>query len=220
MCSDLFWLRNIGGSNINIFMVISRLNYIIHEPIPYSSCFFLFLCLVENKCWGRKKPPIFPFGLEYSNDVNGFYTMRYFFFFVWFSFSFDRDCTKKTMRRQRQRVWITVRPLNTNSILCWRTSVRFERLWSPLGFEDFPTVWPITVNLSYICFLFQAKYKDSYVQNVLGHYIGSFEDPYQIHCMKVSAQNSDVSLKTIAHVSQWRCLGTMRIIIYFCSFSL
>uniref|UniRef100_A0A8C4N0J8 Nebulin n=1 Tax=Equus asinus asinus TaxID=83772 RepID=A0A8C4N0J8_EQUAS len=45
----------------------------------------------------------------------------------------------------------------------------------------------------------EAKYKDSYVQNVLGHYIGSFEDPYQIHCMKVSAQNSDVSLKTIVH---------------------
>ena len=53
-----------------------------------------------------------------------------------------------------------------------------------------------------ICFLFQAKYKDSYVQNVLGHYIGSFEDPYQVHCLKVSAQNSDVSLKTIVHASQ------------------
>lgn len=53
-----------------------------------------------------------------------------------------------------------------------------------------------------ICFLFQAKYKDSYVQNVLGHYIGSFEDPYQVHCLKISAQNSDVSLKTIVHASQ------------------
>lgn len=66
-----------------------------------------------------------------------------------------------------------------------------------LGMEDFPTVWIIVVNLSHMCFLFQAKYKDSYVQNVLGHYIGSFEDPYQIHCMKVSAQNSDVSLGII-----------------------
>lgn len=180
---------------------------------------FFLLCLVENKCWKKTQKPNFSFRLKYSNDVNGFYTMRHIFlFFVWFSFSFDRDCTKKTMRRQRQRVWITVRPLNTNLILCWRTSVRFERLWSPLGFEDFLTVWPITVNLNYICFLFQAKYKDSYVQNVLGHYIGSFEDPYQIHCKKVSAQNSDVSLKTNAHVSQWRCLGTIRIIIIFVLF--
>ena len=37
-----------------------------------------------------------------------------------------------------------------------------------------------------ICFLFQAKYKDSYVQNVLGHYIGSFEDPkFQMMWMPV-----------------------------------
>lgn len=79
--------------------------------------------------------------------------------------------------------------------------MRFERPQLPLGFEGFPTLGEVTVNLSCMCFLFQAKYKDSYVQNVLGHYIGSFEDPYQLHCMKVSAQNSDVSLN-IVHVSQ------------------
>ncbi|CAO2597436.1 NEB [Lemmus lemmus] len=36
-----------------------------------------------------------------------------------------------------------------------------------------------------------TKYKDSYLKNILGHYVGSFEDPYHTHCMKVSAQNSD-----------------------------
>lgn len=137
--------------------------------------------------------------------INGFYTIRV-FPFVWFSSSFDRDCTRKTMRRQRQRAWITVRLLSTNLILCWRPSARFERPCPPLGLGGggrFPPVWQITVHLSYICFLFQAKYKDKYVQNILGHYIGSFEDPYQSHCMKVSAQNSEVSLKTIGRASQW-----------------
>ncbi|CAK7314135.1 NEB [Vulpes lagopus] len=43
----------------------------------------------------------------------------------------------------------------------------------------------------------ETKYKDSYVQNVLGHYVGSFEDPYQIHCMKVSVPNCDIKLKTM-----------------------
>ncbi|XP_013372944.1 PREDICTED: nebulin [Chinchilla lanigera] len=41
----------------------------------------------------------------------------------------------------------------------------------------------------------EAKYKDSYVKNILGHYVGSFEDPYHTHCLKVSAQNSDKSYK-------------------------
>ncbi|KAM7316556.1 hypothetical protein ACRRTK_024287 [Alexandromys fortis] len=36
-----------------------------------------------------------------------------------------------------------------------------------------------------------TKYRDSYLKNILGHYVGSFEDPYHTHCMKVSAQNSD-----------------------------
>ncbi|CAD7679346.1 unnamed protein product [Nyctereutes procyonoides] len=50
-----------------------------------------------------------------------------------------------------------------------------------------------------------AKYKDSYVQNVLGHYVGSFEDPYQIHCMKVSAQNSDKNYKAEYEEDKGKC---------------
>ncbi|XP_055254656.1 nebulin isoform X12 [Moschus berezovskii] len=51
----------------------------------------------------------------------------------------------------------------------------------------------------------EAKYKDSYVQNVLGHYIGSFEDPYQVHCMKVSAQNSDKNYKAEYEEDKGKC---------------
>lgn len=41
------------------------------------------------------------------------------------------------------------------------------------------------------------KYKDAYQKNILGHYLGSFEDPHQIHCMKVEAMKSDVSVAVI-----------------------
>ncbi|XP_055973598.1 nebulin [Sorex fumeus] len=51
----------------------------------------------------------------------------------------------------------------------------------------------------------EAKYKDSYVQNVLGHYIGSFEDPYEMHCMKVSAQNSDKNYKAEYEEDRGKC---------------
>uniref|UniRef100_A0A8C0N0U9 SH3 domain-containing protein n=1 Tax=Canis lupus familiaris TaxID=9615 RepID=A0A8C0N0U9_CANLF len=51
----------------------------------------------------------------------------------------------------------------------------------------------------------EAKYKDSYVQNVLGHYVGSFEDPYQIHCMKVSARNSDKNYKAEYEEDKGKC---------------
>ncbi|XP_011358593.1 nebulin [Pteropus vampyrus] len=51
----------------------------------------------------------------------------------------------------------------------------------------------------------EAKYKDSYVHNVLGHYIGSFEDPYQIHCKKVSAQNSDKNYKAEYEEDKGKC---------------
>uniref|UniRef100_A0A8D2LQL7 Nebulin n=1 Tax=Varanus komodoensis TaxID=61221 RepID=A0A8D2LQL7_VARKO len=37
-----------------------------------------------------------------------------------------------------------------------------------------------------------VKYKEGY-QNVLGRYIGSYEDPYREHCMKIEALKSDVS---------------------------
>lgn len=48
-----------------------------------------------------------------------------------------------------------------------------------------------------MCLVFQTKYKDAYVKDILGHYVGSPEDPYHAHCMKIAAQNSDVSSKTI-----------------------
>ncbi|XP_044097996.1 nebulin [Neovison vison] len=51
----------------------------------------------------------------------------------------------------------------------------------------------------------EAKYKDAYVQNILGHYVGSFEDPYQIHCMKVSAQNSDKNYKAEYEEDKGKC---------------
>ncbi|XP_010838281.1 PREDICTED: nebulin isoform X2 [Bison bison bison] len=51
----------------------------------------------------------------------------------------------------------------------------------------------------------EAKYKDSYVQNVLGHYIGSFEDPYQVHCLKISAQNSDKNYKAEYEEDKGKC---------------
>ncbi|XP_057407768.1 nebulin isoform X7 [Balaenoptera acutorostrata] len=44
-------------------------------------------------------------------------------------------------------------------------------------------------------FVSDTKYKDSYLKNILGHYVGSLEDPYHTHCMKVSAQNSDKNYK-------------------------
>nr|XP_006974310.2 nebulin isoform X5 [Peromyscus maniculatus bairdii] len=51
----------------------------------------------------------------------------------------------------------------------------------------------------------EAKYKDSYVKNILGHYVGSYEDPYQTHCMKVSAQNSDKSYKAEYEEDKGKC---------------
>ncbi|XP_033020609.1 nebulin isoform X10 [Lacerta agilis] len=40
-----------------------------------------------------------------------------------------------------------------------------------------------------------VKYKEGYQQNILGKYIGTFEDPYQTHCMKVAAMKSDKNYK-------------------------
>ncbi|XP_006880879.1 PREDICTED: nebulin [Elephantulus edwardii] len=51
----------------------------------------------------------------------------------------------------------------------------------------------------------ENKYKDSYVKNILGHYVGSFEDPYQTHCMKVSAQNSDKNYKAEYEEDRGKC---------------
>ncbi|XP_045431778.1 nebulin isoform X40 [Pipistrellus kuhlii] len=51
----------------------------------------------------------------------------------------------------------------------------------------------------------ETKYKDKYVQNILGHYIGSFEDPYETHCMKVSAQNSEKNYKAEYEEDRGKC---------------
>ncbi|XP_057361594.1 nebulin isoform X29 [Manis pentadactyla] len=51
----------------------------------------------------------------------------------------------------------------------------------------------------------EARYKDWYVQNMLGHYVGSPEDPYQAHCMKVSAQNSDKNYKAEYEEDKGKC---------------
>ncbi|KAI5220274.1 Nebulin [Manis pentadactyla] len=44
-------------------------------------------------------------------------------------------------------------------------------------------------------FTSDTKYKDAYVKDILGHYVGSPEDPYHAHCMKIAAQNSDKNYK-------------------------
>uniref|UniRef100_A0A8C5PGL3 Nebulin n=1 Tax=Leptobrachium leishanense TaxID=445787 RepID=A0A8C5PGL3_9ANUR len=39
------------------------------------------------------------------------------------------------------------------------------------------------------------KYKDHYQNNIVGHYIGSYEDPHMLHCAKVSNLRSDKNYK-------------------------
>ncbi|KAM9305836.1 nebulin [Gastrophryne carolinensis] len=39
------------------------------------------------------------------------------------------------------------------------------------------------------------KYKDHYLRNVQGHYIGSYENPYMLHCAKVNSLVSDKNYK-------------------------
>lgn len=56
------------------------------------------------------------------------------------------------------------------------------------------TLLVLFINLS---LFFQVKYKDAYQKNILGHYLGSFEDPHHTHCMKVEAMKSDVSVAMI-----------------------
>ncbi|XP_078002293.1 LOW QUALITY PROTEIN: nebulin [Phascolarctos cinereus] len=51
----------------------------------------------------------------------------------------------------------------------------------------------------------ETKYKDSYVKNILGHYLGTFEDPYHSHCMKVAAQNSDKNYKADYEEDRGKC---------------
>uniref|UniRef100_A0A672V067 Nebulin n=1 Tax=Strigops habroptila TaxID=2489341 RepID=A0A672V067_STRHB len=50
-----------------------------------------------------------------------------------------------------------------------------------------------------------VKYKDAYQKNILGHYLGSFEDPHHIHCMKVEAMKSDKNYKAEYEEEKTRC---------------
>nr|XP_033800807.1 nebulin isoform X21 [Geotrypetes seraphini] len=50
-----------------------------------------------------------------------------------------------------------------------------------------------------------THYKDKYHQNVLGRYIGSFEDPHMLHCLKVGSQRSDKMYKADYEEDKARC---------------
>ncbi|XP_025061002.1 nebulin isoform X9 [Alligator sinensis] len=50
-----------------------------------------------------------------------------------------------------------------------------------------------------------ARYKDSYQKNVLGHYIGSYEDPHLAHCMKIEAMKSDKNYKADYEEEKTKC---------------
>ncbi|KAF4804610.1 nebulin [Turdus rufiventris] len=50
-----------------------------------------------------------------------------------------------------------------------------------------------------------VKYKDAYQKNILGHYLGSFEDPHHIHCMKVEAMKSDKNYKADYEEEKTKC---------------
>ncbi|XP_037998035.1 nebulin isoform X36 [Motacilla alba alba] len=50
-----------------------------------------------------------------------------------------------------------------------------------------------------------VKYKDAYQKNILGRYLGSFEDPHQIHCMKVEAMKSDKNYKADYEEEKTKC---------------
>ncbi|XP_077176195.1 nebulin isoform X35 [Paroedura picta] len=50
-----------------------------------------------------------------------------------------------------------------------------------------------------------VKYKEAYQNNILGRYIGSYEDPYQAHCMKVAAMKSDKNYKADYEEDKAKC---------------
>ncbi|XP_041432086.1 nebulin isoform X14 [Xenopus laevis] len=49
------------------------------------------------------------------------------------------------------------------------------------------------------------KYKDHYQKNIVGHYIGSYEDPYMRHCAKVSNIRSDKNYKADYEEEKTNC---------------
>lgn len=46
---------------------------------------------------------------------------------------------------------------------------------------------------TFISFFFKAHYKDKYESEVKGHYIGSYEDLYMLHCQKVEEMKNEVN---------------------------
>ncbi|XP_051666064.1 nebulin isoform X10 [Manacus candei] len=50
-----------------------------------------------------------------------------------------------------------------------------------------------------------VKYKEAYQKNILGHYLGSFEDPYHTHCMQVEAMKSDKNYKADYEEEKTKC---------------
>ncbi|XP_076199296.1 nebulin isoform X22 [Aptenodytes patagonicus] len=50
-----------------------------------------------------------------------------------------------------------------------------------------------------------VKYKDAYQKNILGHYLGSFEDPHYTHCMEVEAMKSDKNYKADYEEEKTKC---------------
>ncbi|XP_068877435.1 nebulin [Aphelocoma coerulescens] len=50
-----------------------------------------------------------------------------------------------------------------------------------------------------------VKYKDTYQKNILGHYLGSFEDPHYNHCMQVEAMKSDKNYKADYEEEKTKC---------------
>ncbi|XP_059503474.1 nebulin isoform X5 [Stegostoma tigrinum] len=53
--------------------------------------------------------------------------------------------------------------------------------------------------------LSDVKYKQIYEDNIKGHYVGSHEDPYTIHCLKVGAMKSDKNYKADYEMDKGSC---------------
>ncbi|XP_078408689.1 nebulin isoform X2 [Cetorhinus maximus] len=49
------------------------------------------------------------------------------------------------------------------------------------------------------------KYKQNYEDSIKGHYIGSYEDPYLIHCLKVGEMKSDKNYKAAYELDKGSC---------------
>uniref|UniRef100_A0A8C3IRR5 Nebulin n=1 Tax=Chrysemys picta bellii TaxID=8478 RepID=A0A8C3IRR5_CHRPI len=50
-----------------------------------------------------------------------------------------------------------------------------------------------------------VKYKDAYQKNILGHYVGSYENPYHTHYMNVAAMKSDKNYKADYEEDKTKC---------------